>query len=196
MIPGVQGRVLGVLARADSRLTMRQVAQLAGVSVNRAVAVLNELVHLGLVERREVGSAALVRLDWENEVAKVVIALQGVRADVVAALRSRTDRIVPTPASLVLFGSFVRGEATADSDVDVLAVRPDGIGPEDTRWHDSLGRWAEVATHIAGNPVNLVVVGADEVPALLKRRRSVWGDIAEEGIVLAGDSLADLAVTG
>lgn len=172
---------------------MRQVAQLAGVSVNRAVAVLNDLVRLGLVERREVGAAAHVRLDWENEVAKVVIALQGVRAAVVDELRSSAEGIVPAPASLVLFGSFVRGEATMHSDLDVLAVRPEAVAPEDAAWHDSLGRWAEHATHVAGNPVNLVVVAGDELPTLLKRRRSLWGDIAEQGVVLVGASIADLA---
>jgi predicted nucleotidyltransferase len=173
---------------------MSQVAQLAGVSVNRAVSVLNELVHLGMVERREAGSAALVRLDWENEVAKLIIALQGIRARVVAELRSTAKRIVPLPASLVLFGSFVRGEATADSDLDVLVVRPKAVGLEDVGWADSLGSWAENATHIGGNPVNLVVVGEAEIPTLLKRRSSLWGDIAAQGIVLAGASLADLAV--
>ena len=54
--------------------------------------------------------------------------------------------------------------------------------------------WAENATHVAGNPVNLVVVSKDEVPALLKRKRSVWGDVAEQGIVLTGLSLTDLAL--
>jgi len=56
VVPGVQGRVLSVLARTDTELTMRSVAQLAGVSVNRAVSVLNHLIALGLVERREAGS--------------------------------------------------------------------------------------------------------------------------------------------
>ena len=57
IIPGTQGRVLGVLARTDSEMTMRRVAQLAGISPNRAVAVLRRLVSLGVVERREAGAA-------------------------------------------------------------------------------------------------------------------------------------------
>jgi hypothetical protein len=35
LIPGVQGKVLGVLARTDTDLTMRAVAELAGVSPQR-----------------------------------------------------------------------------------------------------------------------------------------------------------------
>jgi hypothetical protein len=67
VVPGVRGRVLGVLARADGELTMRSVAERAGISVNRAVSVLNQLIALGL--RR---SAALVRLDRDNEAANIV----------------------------------------------------------------------------------------------------------------------------
>jgi hypothetical protein len=41
---------------------MRAVAELADVSANQATVVLNRLVRLGLVERRDVVAAALVRL--------------------------------------------------------------------------------------------------------------------------------------
>lgn len=51
LIPGVPGRVLGVLARTESQLTMRTVARLARVGVNRAAVVRNALVSLGVVER-------------------------------------------------------------------------------------------------------------------------------------------------
>ncbi|MGA8725117.1 MAG: nucleotidyltransferase domain-containing protein [Acidimicrobiales bacterium] len=194
VIPGVQGRVLGVLARADTELTMRSVAQLGGVSVNRAVVVLNDLIRLGLVQRREVGPAALVHLDRENEAARAVLALQEVSTKVVRRLRSSAGSIQPAPASLVLFGSFVRGQASADSDLDVLAVRSRDVGVDDPGWDESLGQWSDQATRIAGSPVNLVVVGEDELSALLRRRRSVWGEIAREGTVIMGAPLDELVV--
>src|ERR1019366_10652231 len=75
VIPGAQGRVLTVLARTEAELTMRAVAELAGVSANQTTVVLNRLVRLGLVERRDVGSAGLVRLIRDNEAARAVIAL-------------------------------------------------------------------------------------------------------------------------
>jgi hypothetical protein len=57
LIPGSHGRVLAVLAKTDAELTMRTVAKLSGTSIGSASGVLNHLAHLGLVERREVGSA-------------------------------------------------------------------------------------------------------------------------------------------
>ena len=186
VIPGVQGRVLAVLARTESELTMRTVAELAGVSANRATAVLNHLVHLGLVERREVGSAALVRLVRENEAARSVLALVDLQEGVTARLRAEAENIQPAPASLVVFGSFVRGEARDDSDIDVLAVPPHGEHGASNLWATTLGAWCEEATRVAGNPVNLLEATGEELPKLVSSGSPVWRAIVEDGVVLAG----------
>ncbi|HUZ41007.1 MAG TPA: hypothetical protein VMU68_06425, partial [Acidimicrobiales bacterium] len=52
-----------------------------------------------------------------------------------------------------------------------------------------LGAWERVARRIAGNPVNMMVVSADEVPALLRRHSGPWRTIANEGVVLVGRPL-------
>ena len=193
VVPGVQGRVLGVLARTDTELTMRTVAGLADVSVNRAVTVLNRLIELGVVHRRDAGSAALVSLERENQVARLLLDLQDVRRAVIERLRTEASTIQPAPASLVLFGSFARGEARSGSDIDVLAVRAAAVGPDDEMWSDGLGRWSESASRIAGNPVRVVAAGTEELPRLLRRPGSVWRSAASEGIVLIGASLTDVA---
>ena len=193
IVPGVLGRVLGVLTRTEAELTMRTVAQLADVSVNRAVTVLNELVSLGIVERRDAGSSALVRLAHDNEAARSITQLGQLYERVVTRLEKEAGRIAPMPASVVLFGSFARGEADNASDIDVLIVRPDDLSEGDERWTDAVGRWTSRAQRTTGNPVNVVEVGASEVPRLLRRRGSVWSNIAEEGRVLAGADLQSLA---
>ncbi len=189
LVPGVQGRVLAVLAATDAELTMRTVASLAGVSVNRAVAVLNHLVDLGVVERREAGRAALVRLQADNEAARALIALSRVHDRVAERLRREAATIRPAPAALALFGSFATGSARAGSDVDVLAVRPDGVAGDDPSWRANLGTWTDAATRITGNPVNLVEVGEAELPVLRRRRGSLWRAIAKGGVVLVGSAL-------
>ena len=100
LIPGVQGRVLTVLARTEAELTMRSVAELAGVSANQATVVLNRLVRLGLVERRDVGAAALVRLVRENEAARSVLSLVDLRQGVLARLAGEARKMTgPTISS-------------------------------------------------------------------------------------------------
>jgi predicted nucleotidyltransferase len=194
LIPGVQGRVLGVLARTSTELTMRTVAELAGVSAQQASVVIGRLVDLGVVERRDVPPASLVRLSLENLAARSVLSLVHLRRAVIERLMALAADITPEPVSLVVFGSFARGEAGPESDVDVLAIRPAGLPGDREDWADSLGLWADRATKAVGNPVNLIEAAVEEVPALLAREgRSVWKDAASEGIVLAGSPLTELA---
>ena len=192
VIPGVQGRVLGVLARTETELTMRTVAELAGVSTNRATVVLNRLVSLGLVQRRDVGSAALVALARDNEAARAVVALAGLREAVLSQLRLETTTIDPVPASLVIFGSFATGEARISSDIDVLAVRPAGVRGDDGQWVDSLGRWVDRAARIVGNPINLLEASLDDIQDLIRHPGSVWEEAARHGVLLAGAELLDI----
>lgn len=192
VIPGVQGRILGVLTRTDAELTISTAARLAGVSVNRATTVVNNLVSLGLVERREAGSAALVRLARDNEAAREVAALGDLRSQVLGRLRAEATAIQPAPASLALFGSFARGEARADSDIDVLIVRPTHVAESDPTWSDTVGRWSNRARRITGNPVNLLEAGEAELPRLLKRRGSLWEELSRDAVVLSGKEPASL----
>ena len=187
VIPGAQGRVLTVLARTEAELTMRAVAELAGVSANQTTVVLNRLVRLGLVERRDVGSAGLVRLIRDNEAARAVLALADLQRGVLARLAGEARKIRPAPACLVVFGSFARGDAHENSDIDVLAVRPLGPKVDDGRWTTALGLWTDRASWIAGNPVNLLDVTMVELSSLVRREREPWRTIVEEGVVLVGD---------
>jgi predicted nucleotidyltransferase len=186
LIPGVHGRVLSVLARAEAELTMRAVAELAGVSANQATVVLNRLVHLGLVERRNVGAAGLVRLIRDNEAARAVLTLEDLQRGVLTRLTVEARKIRPAPACLMMFGSFARGEAHENSDIDVLAVPPPEAQGDDGRWTVALGRWTDQAARIAGNPVNLLEATMEELPRLIRREREPWRTIVEEGVVLIG----------
>lgn len=192
VIPGVQGKVLGVLSRTGTELTMRTVAELAGVSFNRATSVLNELVGLGLVERREAGASAMVSLVRDNAAARAVVELAGLRDAVIERMRIEARSIDPAPASLVIFGSFARGEARGRSDIDVLAVRAPGVGMDNDSWTDTLWHWANGATRLAGNPVNLLDESCEDMPGLLSRVGSVWDDAVRDGVLLSGVPLAEL----
>jgi len=173
---------------------MRAVAELAGVSPQQASVVIRRLVELGVVERRDVPPASLVRMAPDNVAAQAVLAIAGLRRTALDRLTALAADIQPAPASLVVFGSFVRGEADSASDLDVIAVRPPGLPSDDDGWTDSLGSWADRATRVVGNPVNLVEATSEELPALLRREGPpVWRDAATEGVVLIGSPLIDLA---
>jgi hypothetical protein len=194
VIPGVQGRILGVLSRTDAEMTIRTAARLANASPQQASVVLAHLVELGVVARREAGASALVSLGQENLAAQALLVLAGLRHGVLEHLAGAARSISPAPASLTVFGSFARGDAGATSDLDVLAVRSRDGDARLGNWTDGLGRWQASARRIVGNPVNTIEVARDQIPGLLRRRTGPWRKIAEEGIVLVGEPVAILAV--
>jgi len=186
LIPGIRGRILAVLANTDAELTMSTVAQLASASVNRTVAVLNELVTLGLIERRDVGSSALVRLSKENEAARCIVQFARLRNSVLERMKRSARMIKPPPSRVIVFGSMAKGGASSTSDIDVLIVRSHDVNEDDHEWYASLGQWSDEVQTITGNPINLLVIAEQNLPELLRRPNTVWRDILSDGIALLG----------
>ncbi len=192
LIPGVQGRVLGALARVSGELTLRALAEVAGVSAPQASRVLRRLVDLGVVERRDVPPAALFRLAADNLVARLVADLAEVRPRFLEQLHDAAKAIEPPPVNVTVFGSVARGEAGPESDVDLLVVRPTGISEDDDAWSDSLDRYLDEARRSSGNAVEVLEVAEDEISALLASRRRVWQDIRRDGVHIWGTPVGEL----
>ena len=123
LIPGASGAVLAVLLRTGVPLTGRQVHglvrdQCSLWSVQQALA---SLADLGVVEGRAVGRAMVHTINEDH------YAIQPLRVllDPIAALREAVRAVVGSSVDgVVLFGSVARGEATAESDVDLAVVAP------------------------------------------------------------------------
>ena len=192
VVGGVQGRLLAVLAEVTAPLTLRTMARLADVSPAQASRVLPRLVELGLVERREVPPASQLLLVRENVAAQLVLALADARTTVLQRMGEAAADIRPAPRAIVVFGSFARGEADDESDIDVLVVRPDDIDEDDQRWSESLEAWRRQVRAIAGNGVEMLEATAAEAVAKLRGRSELWRDIRRDGIVVHGAGLREL----
>lgn len=190
IVPGAQGRVLAVLAQTTADLNLRTVAQLAGISQAQASRLLPELVTLGVVERREVPPAALFRLVPDHIVSRVLLALARSTDTVLDEMGRLAGALPHPPVSVIVFGSFARREAGADSDIDVVVVRPAGV--DEDEWSASLEAWRRDTQRITGNPVEVLEVGADEVARKLRSRSPVWVDIRRDGRVVHGLGLDEL----
>ncbi len=186
VIPGAQGRVLAVLAETTAELNLRTIAHLAGVSQAQTSRVLPRLVALGLVERREVPPSSLFRLVPEHIAAGPVLALARVRSTTMAEMGRIAAELPVSPLSVIVFGSFARGEAVADSDIDTALVRPPEIPDSDERWATTVEEWSARVSRLTGNPVEVLEVDPDEIAGRLAGGKGVWGDICRDGIVVHG----------
>lgn len=192
VIPGVQGRILAVLAETTAELNLRTIARLSGVSPAQASRVLPELVTLGLVERREAPPSALFALVEGNVAGRLVRVLSRSRETALGELGALAGRMDPSPVSAIVFGSLARGEADALSDVDVVLVRPAGVDGDDEPWVSSADGWRASARRLVGNSVNVIEIDEIELARRLRRPRALWADVLREGVVVYGASLEAL----
>ncbi len=192
LIPDAQGRILGALTRTTEELTLTTLGELSGVSLAHAARIVPRLVELGVVERREVPPAVLVRLVPDNLAARVLLSLAELRHTLLDELRESARKLDPAPANVTLFGSFARGDDDAASDIDVVVVHPSAISEDDAAWSESISGWEQSVRRISGNAVNRIEVSEDEVPNLMRSRRPLWQAIRQEGVVLQGRPLAEI----
>lgn len=192
VIPGAQGRILAVLAGTTAELNLRTIARLSGVSIAQASRVLPALVELGMVERREAPPSALFGLVGEHIASQTVLALTRARESVLEDLGRMAAGLSPPPASVIMFGSFARGEADAQSDLDVVIVRPVEVEDDDETWLAGVERWRRHAHRLVGNRVEVIEVNEPELGRSLRGRGPLWADVARDGVVLFGRQLADL----
>jgi hypothetical protein len=192
IVPGVQGRVLAVMAETTAELNLRTVAELSAVSQAQASRVLPDLVELGVLERREVPPSSLFRFVPENIASRAILMLARSTDTVLDELGHLAASLLVPPISVVVFGSFARREADAGSDIDVLVVRPTGIEDDDDTWASSVEQLRTGARCLTGNRLEVLEVGASEVASSLRSRRPLWADIRRDGRVVHGLSLDDL----
>ena len=183
----LEGDVLVVLAGTTRPLTGREVARLARRGTPPAVAAtLNRLVRQGLVHREEVGSAFLHTLNRDHLAAPAVLALAGLRTELLERLRAAVGDWEIQPVSAALFGSAARGDGDVDSDIDLLVVRPAWVDEEDQGWRTQMVRLADQVHAWTGNHASLIEVAEQDVPALLHARPPVLESLRPEAISLAG----------
>lgn len=185
LMPGIGGAVLSVLVHTDAPLTLRQIAERAGASHPQVSHHVARFEQLGLIERQVVGRGHLVRLT-ESAAAKWVKALAGLRETVLERMREAAADIIPAPDGIVVFGSFARGIAGRDSDIDVLILAPPGMSDNEP-WLAQVAAWTDRIAAFAGNPVAELIWEVDDLST--HRDEPLWHSIATDGIVVAGRPL-------
>jgi predicted nucleotidyltransferase len=130
LIGPIDAAVLGVLSRTSAPLAGRQVHRLAGVGSPAGVnSSLARLGATGLVLGSVRSYATLYRLNRDHLLWPAVESGLNAMMRFRSQIRSFADG-GPAGISIVLYGSVERGDASADSDVDILVVFPDAVSSQ------------------------------------------------------------------
>ena len=182
--PAVRGALLQALARLEQPVTRRRLAAVAGVAPGNASAVIEELIQAGLVSETIAGRSAMVVLNRDHLAAGPVLALAGLRGELIQRLRERLSAW-PELNGAWLFGSVARGDANSDSDVDLLIVADD-LRSSDL--HERLSRLQADVRSWTGNDLQLVEHSPSSWRKLVRAKNPLVEQIRLDGIALAGET--------
>jgi predicted nucleotidyltransferase len=190
--PSVDADVLQVLVRSHGWLTGLKVATLANRSYAQVRSVLHRLVADGLVEVEDHGSAYAYRCNRHHMIYEAIDAVVGAADRVEERLVDSVARWDPPAYAVVLYGSFARHDGDADSDLDLLVVRPDDVDEDDDAWVRQRQTLAAEAERWTGNRTQVLELSRAELTSALDRGEALISSLRRDGRVLVGPPAPEL----
>ncbi|MEV5967857.1 nucleotidyltransferase domain-containing protein [Kribbella sp. NPDC051952] len=188
VIPGLHGRVLGVLARTGRPLTGRAVTSLlrAPASPSGVQKVLDDLVGNGVVIAEPAGRARLYTLNRNHVAYQAIDHLARLRDVLLERIKAEAETWELRAKAVWLFGSTARGQGDAHSDLDLLIVRPDKVDESDPRWLEQVETLAAHASLWSGNSCEVVEYSAQEVQELISHGERLVTELRRDAVPITG----------
>ena len=188
VIPSAHGPVLTVLARAGQPLTGRAIAELTrpSVSQKQVATILASLTEQGLVFVTGAGSAKLYTFNRDHLAAEAVVHLASLREQLWDRITTHVAGWTIAPTALVVYGSTARGDGDASSDIDILVVRPNGVGDSNPLWDTDVDLFVAALTRWTGNSVDLLDLSHGELTTMALAGEALLTHIRDDGRFLIG----------
>lgn len=190
LAPSLDSDVLAVLAGTESSLGATQVARLAARGSRQGVSVvLDRLVDHGLVLAQPTNKGYSYSLNRDHLLVPPLIAVLDMRRRVLDLLTELVRDLQPEPLHVGVFGSFARGDAGPQSDIDLLVVIAPDRDRHDERWVAQLREASDRALAATGNRLEPLVVTAASLRESRAIEEPLVGALLSESIRLAGKPL-------
>lgn len=184
--------VLQALLRTEAGLSGRALARVTGLTQSSAQRALVRLREQGLVVADEAPPALLYRVNRDHVAIPAVVELLSLPE----RIRDRSAELISRwrvqPVSAVLYGSVVRHEARAGSDVDMLVVRPMRTRPDDAVWEEQAAGLSDALRRWTGLTPSVVELTPAEVRRGLASREPYIVEAADGGLLVAGRTLREI----
>jgi len=156
-------------------LTGRSVAALlhSPASPSGVQKVLDDLVSNGVVIAEPAGRARLYTLNRDHVAAAAIDQLARLRDVLLERIKAEAESWTIPAKAIWLFGSTARGQGDADSDLDLLIVRPDDVDDSEPGWLEQVETLSAHASLWSGNSCEVVEYSAQEIRDLISRQRAL-----------------------
>ncbi|MEO8095890.1 MAG: nucleotidyltransferase domain-containing protein [Pseudolysinimonas sp.] len=181
--------VITALQRTTDGFTGRRLESLIGATSRSALlSSLDRLQTIGLIRRTDIGNAAVYTLNrahllWTNGIEDML--------ETPAALETRIAGLVAESfpaATVAVFGSVARGDATLESDVD-LVVLADVSAAHAERRAEVLDDLDQLVSTVTGNALQVIWIDFDDLSRLVKGKDLLLQSWLGESRTIAGPDL-------
>jgi len=191
VIPTLDAPVLEVLAGTIRGLSGREVHRLAkSGSLTGVQLVLARMVTQGLVTAEEHPSVTLYAANREHLAWPAIEQLAGIRTRLLERMREIVAAWSIAPLHVSLFGSAARRDGDSESDIDVLIVRPDGVGEDDEAWESQVGALRAAVGSWTGNRCQSFVIDRVRLVAHLTAKDPLVANWLRDEVLIMGERLA------
>lgn len=186
-------KILRFLVKSQAQLNGREIAKNVGLSHVKVHAALKDLFKHGVVSVRSVGKSLVYWLNEEHFLVKEIIRpMFEKESDTFGHIIRIILREIkpPRPLSIILFGSFAKGNSSSDSDIDIVLVYPHHKNK--SLITKELSEAEKKITSLFGNHLACVPLKIEEFQKRLRKKDSFIKEIIYTGKVLYGRSVSEL----
>jgi predicted nucleotidyltransferase len=190
-VPSLDWAVLEVLAGTESGLGASQIARLsADGSRSGQATVLDRLVKQGLVIAEPANQGFLYRLNRDHLIASAVVSVVGIRGCLIDLLREEAAGVIPAVVHASIFGSFARGEAGEESDIDLLLIARTDQDIAD--WQGPIDLLQERVHRSTGNRCSCAAFTVERMQQLDLSGEPVVNNWVNDSLLLVGPSIEQI----
>lgn len=192
--PTLDAGVLHVLAATTQGCTAAEVHRRLGHGSDEGVRkVLGRLVGQGVVLAETPARYPVYRLNRDHVAVPHIEALTKIRGEIIERLRREVSGWEIEPSHAGLFGSFARGTADADSDIDVLLVRQIELPESDEdMWLEQIDRLDRLILAWTGNTPQIVDLAPTTLAQMARDSDPLVDSWRADDIEIHGPRLLDL----
>lgn len=177
-------RLLRRLSLLSEGVTTRQLARLSGVPHSSAVRALADLEEIGLVTRRDIGTAAVHTLNREH------VLWPGI--DLLLKAPSGIEQVVAqsveeTGATAAVYGSAARGDGGRGSDIDIVVVWDPPVTAD--RREETLQSMRDRVRASTGNTVDVIDLDLEDLQRMTAAHDPLLESWSDEARTVIGIDL-------
>ena len=192
--PTLDAGVLQVLAATTAGCTAAEAHRRLGRGSDEGVRrVLGRLVEQGVVLVETSARYPVYHLNREHLAVPHIEALTRVRGELFHRIREAVSSWDVEPIHAGLFGSFARGTADSDSDIDVLLVRPAVLTDvEEANWLEQLDRLDHQIRRWTGNTAQIIDITRTTLAQMARKADPLVDSWRTDDIPVHGERIHDL----